>query len=65
MNTSHVTRMFAAAILATLSVFAFNGSSQAASISSCRGSNASSVIACCEKLVQDKGRPYWMPPSLA
>ena len=45
---------------ALFSMLSFGGTAEAASVLSCKGASATKVAACCEQIVEDKGRPLWM-----
>ena len=45
---------------ALFSMLSFGSNAEAASVLSCKGSSTSQVELCCQKVVEEKGRPHWM-----
>lgn len=46
---------------ALFSMLSFGGNAEAASVLNCKGSSASKIASCCEKVVEENGRrPLWM-----
>lgn len=45
---------------ALFSMLSFGNIAEAASVLSCKGATAKKVASCCEKVVEEKGRPLWM-----
>ena len=59
-NTHKFTAAAAFGAVALFSMLSFGNNAEAARVSSCEGPTASSVKSCCEQLVKENGRPYWM-----
>ena len=60
-NTTHkVTAAAAFGAAALFSMLAFGSTAEAKSVLSCQGGTSKKVVDCCEKLVKENGRPYWM-----
>jgi hypothetical protein len=59
------TLTFAAAFgtIVMVGALSLGGSAEAASVFSCKAGTAAEVTDCCEKIVAEKGRPYWMVQS--
>ena len=45
---------------ALFSMLSFGSNAEAASVLSCKGASATKVASCCEKIVEERGRPLWM-----
>jgi hypothetical protein len=45
---------------ALFSMLSFGSTAEAASVLSCKGASATKVASCCEKVVEERGRPLWM-----
>lgn len=45
---------------ALFSMLSFGSNAEAASVLDCKGATAAKVASCCEKVVEEKGRPFWM-----
>jgi len=50
-------------IIATFGMLSLDGNAEAASVFSCKAATAAEVTNCCEKIVAEKGRPFWMVQS--
>ena len=59
-NTHKVTAAAAFGAAALFSMLSFGSTAEAASVLSCQGDTASKVKSCCEQLVKENGRPFWM-----
>ena len=62
-NNHKFTAAAAFGAAALFSVLSFGNSAEAASVLSCQGSTAAKVKSCCEQLVKENGRPFWMVQS--
>ena len=63
MSTFNNTHTFTAAAFgaaALFSMLSFGSTAEAASVLNCKGASATKVASCCEKIVEEKGRPLWM-----
>lgn len=62
-NLNNAHKFSAAAVFgaaALFSMLSFGSNAEAASVFSCKGATASVVTSCCEKVVEERGRPLWM-----
>ena len=59
-NNTKFTAAAAFGAAALLSMLAFGSTAEAKSVLSCQGGTSKKVVDCCEKLVKENGRPYWM-----
>ena len=62
-NNTKFTAAAAFGAAALLSMLAFGGTAEAKSVLSCQGGTSKKVVDCCEKLVKENGRPFWMVQS--
>ena len=59
-NTHKFTAVAAFGAAALFSMLSFGSTAEAKSVLSCQGGTSKKVVDCCEKLVKENGRPYWM-----
>jgi hypothetical protein len=60
-NTPTFSAAAAFGAAALFSMISFGGNAEAASVLDCKGSSATKIASCCEKVVEENGRrPLWM-----
>ena len=62
-NNTQFTAAAAFGAAALFSMLSFGGTAEAKSVLSCQGGTSKKVVDCCEKLVKENGRPFWMVQS--
>jgi len=62
-NNTKFTAAAAFGAAALFSMLAFGGAAEAKSVLNCQGGTSKKVVDCCEKLVKENGRPFWMVQS--
>jgi len=59
-NTHKFSAAAAIGAAALFSMLSLGSTAEAASVLNCKGASATKVASCCEKVVEERGRPLWM-----